>query len=254
MNYFENKVVSVIIPVYNAEKFIGKTLDSVLNQTYQKIEIIIVDDCSIDHSQRIINNYCKIYQNIKYLRLSKNAGVAVARNKGIDMAIGRYIAFLDSDDIWSEYKIEKQVKLMERKNAALSFTAIEIINEDDVVIKGKRNIAEEIDYKYLLKNTLIATSSAVIDRRLSGDFQISVSNKGEDYATWLYLMRHGSKAHGINEALVKYRKHSKSLSSNKLRSMKIVWNVQVKKEKIHVLPATYNTLCFAFNAFKKHYL
>jgi len=112
---FENQLVSVIIPVYNSEKYIAKTLESALMQTYKDIEIILVDDCSIDNSAIIIHKFMRVHKNIVFHQLEKNSGVAVARNKAIELAKGRYLAFLDSDDIWYPEKIEKQLKLMKQK-------------------------------------------------------------------------------------------------------------------------------------------
>ena len=251
---YDNDIVSVIIPVYNAGKYIGKTIETALNQTYKKIEIILVDDCSRDNSRQVIEGYTKKHKNIVYYLQEINAGAAVARNKALDLAAGRYVAFLDSDDLWYPEKIEKQIKLMRKNKSAICYTAIEMIDENDTMIKGKRNIKEKINYKFLLKNTMIATSSVVVDRKDTGDFIMPLIRSGQDYATWLQLMRGGIVAYGINEALVKYRKSSKSLSANKFKSVIQVWHIQVSKEGIDPVIATLNTFCFMFNAFKKHFI
>ncbi|HOP99635.1 MAG TPA: glycosyltransferase family 2 protein [Acetivibrio clariflavus] len=251
---FDNETVSVIIPVYNSEKYISKTLDSVLNQTYRLLEIIVVDDCSKDSSEQIIRNYAKYYSNILYHKFNQNYGAAVARNKALELSKGRFVAFLDSDDIWYPNKLEKQLELMKEKSAAICYTAIEMIDEEGNLIKGKREVKETIDYKFLLRNTMIATSTVVIDRRITGDFKMPLIRSGQDYATWLLLMRSGTKAYGINEPLVKYRKLKNSLSSNKVKNIKKVWRVQTEFEKINPIIAGYNSICYAINAFKKHYM
>lgn len=251
---YNNELVSVIIPVYNVEKYIAKTIESVLNQTYKNIELILVDDCSKDNSGSIISKYVEGHKNIIYHLLDNNSGAAVARNKAIEIANGRYIAFLDSDDLWYPEKIEKQLDLMNQKEAAISFTAIEMIDENDELLKGKRNVIDEIDYKFLLKNTMIATSSVVIDRNKTGDFRMPLIRSGQDYATWLLLMREGKNAYGINEVLVKYRKGRQSLSSNKVKNIKKVWRIQTRNENINPVNASINSICYALNAFKKHYL
>lgn len=252
-NFFDNKTVSVIIPVYNSGKYIDKTIDSVLNQSYEQIEIVLVDDCSSDNSKQIIENYTKKYTNIIFQQLEENSGAAIARNKAIELANGRYIAFLDSDDLWYPSKVERQLELMKRKNAAICFTAIEMIDENGELIKGKRNVVEMVNYNFLLKNTMLATSTIVIDRSITGNFKMPLIRSGQDYATWLLLMRDGIDAYGINEVLVKYRKGRNSLSSNKVKNIKKVWNIQTKNEGINPFSATYYSLCYAFNAFKKHY-
>jgi teichuronic acid biosynthesis glycosyltransferase TuaG len=244
----------VVIPVYNSEKHLNKTLESVLNQTYQSIEIVLVDDCSKDNSQQIINEYKKSHNNITYYRLEQNSGAAVARNKALELAKGRFIAFLDSDDIWYPKKLQQQLVLMKQKNAAICYTAIEMIDESDELIKGKRNVLQEVDYKFLLKNTMLATSTIVVDRNLTGYFKMPLIRSGQDYATWLLLMRNGTVAFGINEVLVKYRKSSNSLSANKFDSIKQVWNIQKNNEGINIINATYNSICFALNAFIKHFI
>ena len=253
-NMYTNKTVCVIIPVYNAERYIAKTIESALNQTYNDIEIVLIDDCSDDSSKQIIEDYTRKHKNIIYYLQEKNFGVAVARNKALELAKGRYVAFLDSDDLWCPEKIEKQLNLMQSKEAAICFTAIEMINEKGNQIKSKRKVKEKINYKFLLKNTMIATSSVVIDRNKTGDFQMPLIRSGQDYATWLLLMRNGTEAYGINEALVKYRRSQNSLSSNKFKSLGQVWNIQTRKEKINPVIATINLFYFAFNAFKKHFI
>lgn len=251
---FENDLVSIVIPVYNSGKYLVKTLDSALMQTYKQIEIILVDDCSTDNSQEIINDYLVNHKNIIYHRFEKNSGAAVARNKAIQLARGRYIAFLDSDDIWYQNKVKKQLEFMKQKNAAICYTAIEMIDENGILIKNKRNVLEIINYKFLLKNTMIATSTVIIDRKLTGNFQMPLIRSGQDYATWLLLMRNGTNAYGINQVFVKYRKSSNSLSSNKVKNIKKVWRIQTKNEGINPVSASYYSICYALNAFKKHYL
>jgi teichuronic acid biosynthesis glycosyltransferase TuaG len=250
----KEETVSVIIPVYNSEEFINSTLDSVLNQTYKNIEVVIVDDCSTDNTEDIINEYLLKNRNIIYYKLENNSGAAIARNKAIELANGRYIAFIDSDDIWYPRKIEKQLEFMKEKNAAICYTAIEMIDEEDRILKGKRDVLNQVDYKFLLKNTMIATSSVVIDREVTGNFRMPLLRSGQDYATWLLLLRNGTIAFGINEALVKYRKRSNSLSSGRVKNIKKVFNIQRKYENINPIIAAYNSAFYALNAFKKHIL
>lgn len=252
--HYNNNLVSVVIPVYNSEKFLSKTLDSVVNQYYKNIEIILVDDCSIDKSKEIIKSYSKEYKNIVYHCLENNSGAAVARNLALELANGRYIAFLDSDDIWHPKKITKQLELMKQKNAGICYTAIEMIDENENLIKTIRKVLEEVDYNFLLKNTMLATSSVLIDRNIIGNFKMPIIRSGQDYATWLQLLRDGNIAFGINEALVKYRVSNASLSSNKWKSVYQVWSIQTRQEKINPALATINTLFFIMNALKKHYL
>ena len=248
--FIEGKV-SVIIPIYNAEKYLRKTLDSILVQTYKDIEIVLVDDCSNDDSANIIKEYIQKYPEIVYFLQETNQGAGAARNKALELATGQYVAFLDSDDIWYPNKVAKQLELMKKRNCPFSYTAIEMIDENDNLLKNKRNIKETCDYKYLLHNTIIATSSVIIDRTILGDFRMPLRG-GQDYATWLMLLRNGCIARGINEALVKYRISSNSLSSNKFKSIKQIWEIQTQDEEINKLRVCLNTFRFIINALKKY--
>lgn len=254
LDLYNNKTVSVIIPVYNTGKYVEKTLKSATNQTYQDLEIVVVDDCSEDNSREIIARYVKKHKNIIWHLQKKNVGVAVTRNKALALATGRYVAFLDSDDLWYPEKIAKQIAFMQEKQAAFCVTAFEMINEQDRLIKGKRAIKEKIMYQILLKNMLINTSSVVIDRNKTGNFQMPLFRTGEDYATWLQLLRKGFEAYGLNEVLVQYRKRPGSLSANKLESVPRFWKIQRESEGLPPLSVMVNSVCFAFNAFRKHYL
>lgn len=245
--------VSVITPIYNAEKYLEKTLASVFAQTYKNIEIVLVDDCSKDKSAQIIARLKKQHPEIIYFLQPQNMGAGAARNKALELASGQYVAFLDSDDLWLSKKIEKQIMLMKRKNCPFSYTAIEMIDGEENVVKGKRRIKESCDYNYLLHNTLIATSSVVVDRTVLGDFRMSLRRGGQDYATWLKLLKNGVVACGINEVLVSYRVGHNSLSSNKFKSVLQVWEIQTQDEQISKIMAIFNITCFCVNAIKKYF-
>lgn len=247
-------LVSVIMPIYNSEKYLAATLNSIFVQDYKDIEIVLVDDCSKDNSANIISELQKEHPEIVYFLQEKNMGAGAARNKALELANGRYVAFLDSDDIWMPEKIKKQIQLMTSEEAPFSYTAIEMMDENGTTIKGKRNIKEICDYRYLLHNTIIATSSVIVDRKVLGDFRMPLRRGGQDYATWLMLLRGGTVAKGINEALVRYRVASGSLSSNKFKSIKQVWKIQTQDEKINKISAAFHVMCFCFNAFKKYFV
>lgn len=251
-NKYTDGLLSIIIPVYNAEKYIGTTLNSIYEQTYKNFEIILVDDCSSDNSAGIIKEEMNGHPEIVYHLQEKNMGAAVARNTALSIAKGRYVAFLDSDDIWKPEKTEKQLRLLEEKDGAFSFTAIEMIDDNGEIVKKKRKVKEKVNYKFLLHNTMIPTSSVIIDRNKTGDFTMPLRRSGQDYATWLQLLRDGTIAYGINEALVQYRVGHKSLSSNKFKSIKQVWEIQTRDEHINKFSAFFNVICFGFNALKKY--
>lgn len=248
-------LVSVITPFYNAENVIERTLESVFNQTYKKIEIVLVDDCSTDNSKDVIQKYLNKHHEIIYCCQESNQGAGAARNKALEIAKGQYVAFLDADDVWHPEKIEKQINLLKKKDGAFSYTAIQMVDENDNIIKTKRKVREQIDYKFLLHNTMIATSTVVIDRTKLGDFRMPLRRGGQDYATWLMLLRDGTVAYGIDEVLENYRVGNKdSLAGKKGKSVRQVWEIQTQDEGINKILAVFNVVCFCVNAAKKYFL
>lgn len=247
-------LVSIITPVYNAESVIEKTITSVLNQSYQNWELILVDDCATDKSAEIIQRMAASESRLKYYKLEQNSGAAVARNKGIEMANGSYIAFLDADDYWLEDKLQRELDLMKEKDCAFVYAATQMINEHDEKIGDYTPVPEWTDYNHLLKRTVIATSTVLLDMNKIGDFSMPLRRSGQDYATWLMLLRRVDKAYGITDPLVLYRISANSLSSNKFKSIKQVYGIQTKDEGLNPIYAAYNTFCFCMYAFKKHFL
>lgn len=254
MALYNNETVSVITPVYNVAKVIEKTLNSMLMQDYKNLEIVLVDDCSKDNSAEIIKRYLDKYPNIVYHKQVKNGGAAVARNTALNIAKGRYVAFLDSDDLWCDGKISKQLSFMKENDAAISCTAMDCIDEEDNSLNSVREVHKIISYKFLLHNTMIATSTVMIDRNKTGNFQMPLRRGGQDYATWLMLMRNGTICYGLNEVLSHYRVMNNSLSSNKWKSIRQVWEIQTQDEKINKMAAAINVCFFIVNGFIKHFI
>lgn len=249
-----NNLISVIIPVYKVAWIIEKTIESVQKQTYQNLEIVLVDDCSPDNSADIINQMMLKDERIRYFKLEENSGAAVARNRAIRESRGRYIAFLDSDDMWEPDKLEKELTLMKEKKCGFVYSAIKMIDKDGNVTKESTYVPQRLSYKTILTRTYIATSSVLLDITKIGEFQMPLRRSGQDYATWLMLLRRIDYAYGVQEPLVRYRNSPNSLSSNKIASLKKVFSVQTKFEGINPIYATFNTFCFGLYAFKKHFL
>lgn len=252
-NVYE-KEVSVVVPVYNAGKYLSQTLDSIIAQNHPSIEIVIVDDCSSDNSFEIVTKYMSAVSYINYYRLEKNSGVAIARNTGIENAKGRFIAFLDSDDIWEEGKLLKQLRLFDmHKNIPFTYTAISYIDENGHQLKGKRNLKEKVSYKYLLRNTVIATSTVIIDRKIVNPIAFPNRRSAEDYSLWLYILKRYGDAYGLNKAYTRYRKTKNSISSNRIGEIKYFYSVQTEDMHISKFNACINTMCYMLNAVKKHF-
>jgi len=173
----KNNLISIITPSYKSEKFITETIESVLTQYYHNWEMIIVDDFSSDNSNIIIEKYCKQDHRIRLIKLEKNSGPAVARNKAIKEAKGRYIAFLDADDLWYPQKLEKQIQFMSDNNYELTYTNYETMNEDGKNLNNIIKSPSKLNYKQLLKANKIGCLSAIYDTHKIGKVYMPLIKK-----------------------------------------------------------------------------
>lgn len=248
-----NKLVSIIVPVYNSERFLIDTIKTVEEQTYEEWELIMVNDCSTDNSKNIIETYIDQDKRIKLVNLLENSGAAVARNAGIDNSKGKYITFLDADDLWKKDKLEKQIRFMEEKKCAFSFTGYEFANEEGIGNGKKVIVPVQINYKQALKNTTIWTSTVMLDVEKLGKELIKMPNirRGQDTATWWKILKTGVDAYGLNEVLSIYRRSSGTLSSNKFKALKRTWKLYRKVEHLNIFYSSYNFLWYCFNAIKR---
>lgn len=244
-------LVSIITPVYNAERFLSDTIKSVQNQTYKNWEMLLVDDCSKDNSAQIIKEFQKYDNRIKYIKLEKNSGASVSRNTGIKNAKGRFIAFVDSDDIWKPEKLEIQIKYMLKENLGFTFTSYRYMKENGELTNKIAKAPSKINYNGLLKNTIIGCSTVVIDREIVDYFEMPLVRRGQDTATWLQILRKEKYAYGIEQDLVNYRLVGESLSSNKIIALKRTWNTYRNVEKLGLLKSSYVFCFYVFNAIKK---
>lgn len=239
--------VSIVMPSYNSAKFIEKSIDSVLNQTYKNWELLVIDDCSSDNSLELVEKYTQIDSRIKLITNEKNLGVAESRNRGLAEAKFSYVAFLDSDDVWDQNKLQIQVDFMIANKAAISFTQYYRINELDEKIGEVNRIPEKVDYFDLLKGNSIAMSTSMMDIRIVEKIKFEQIGH-EDYYFWLKLLKSGNMAKGINSKLVYYRVHSTSLSSNKLKAVSYTWNIYRKWLKLKRFESIYYFFIHEFNA------
>ena len=250
----KNALISVILPAFNSEKFIEDCINSVLAQTYTNWEMIIVDDFSTDNSKEKITVLSENDTRIKTIFLDKNIGAAKSRNIAISKAKGKYIAFLDSDDLWMPTKLEAQIYFMQEKDIAFSYTTYQSISEDGnklfSVIKGPSIMT----YSYYLKNTIIGCLTVVIDREKTGNFEMPNIRSSHDMALWLLIMKRGFPGYGLDKNLAQYRVVSNSNTSSKLRAAKDVWKVYREIEKLSFLYSSWCFLNYAYNAIKKRIL
>ena len=246
-------LVSIIVPVYNAERFLEDTINTVLNQTYKNWELILVDDCSTDKSVDIINKYSKKDKRVKLFKNKVNSKAAVSRNNGIKKSSGRYLCFLDADDLWDKQKLEKQVNFMKNNDCEFSFTGYEFADKDGNPNGKKVFIPNKINYKQALKNTTIWTSTVMFDMKKLSKKDIYMPNvaRGQDSATWWKVLKKIGYAYGINEILSFYRRTEGSLSSNKITALKRTWNLYRNVEHLNIFSSSYNFCWYCFNALKR---
>ncbi|MBD5261924.1 MAG: glycosyltransferase family 2 protein [Bacteroides sp.] len=222
------ELVSIITPTYNCAKFITETIESVQAQSYQNWEMIIVDDCSTDNTKEIVEQYQKIDPRIKYYCLPTNSGAAEARNEALRRAQGRWIAFLDSDDLWSPDKLERQIGFMVSNAYHFSYTDYEGIDEEDhslgVKVSGPRYINKLGMFSYCWPGCL----TVMYDREVLGLVQIPNIKKNNDYAMWLKAIKKAD-CHLLKENLAKYRKRRGSISSGSYTSL-IKWHYRLFRE------------------------
>ena len=241
------------MPAYNSEKYIAQAIESVLNQNYTNWELIIINDCSTDNTEQIIKSYQKKDRRIKMINLTQNRGVANARNIGIRNAEGKYIAFLDADDIWQKEKLYKQIQLLESTNADITYTAYMMIDDTGKKIKERR-IKEILYLKDLLKENSIIFSSVVCKKE-------SIENKHfisewyhEDYVFLLDFAKEGKNFKGINESLMQYRVHQRGRSFNKQTAAKYRWKIYREYLNINFLQSLYYFVVYAWNGIRKYFL
>ena len=248
-----NDLVSIIMASYNSSIYIKEAISSVKKQTYKNWELIISDDGSIDNTVLIIKQEAQNDKRIRILTSSKNFGAAVARNKALELTKGRYIAFLDSDDLWSAEKLEKQIKFMQKRNAWMCFTNYDLINESGEY-KKTINVPKIVTYNDFLKKPITCTHSIVFDTNFIDKKILFMPEvrRGQDAATWLKVLKTGVIGHGLNISLCSYRRHSGSLSSNKVKALRRTWYLYRNIEK---LSFPYSCVCFTsyiINAIKKY--
>lgn len=235
-------LVSIVTPSYNAEKYIEETIDSILNQTYQNWELLIVDDISNDNTLEIISKYVEQDSRIHCYVLEEKGGASLARNRAIRESKGKYIAFLDSDDVWKEDKLEKQVEFMEKNDYAFTYHNYELINEKSERLNILRKAPKEISYTRALIGCSIGCLSAMYNCEKVGKVQIKRLDKRNDDALWFKILKECGKGHLLDENLALYRVGNASLSSgSKVKLLKYHYKLYREAQEYSVLVSLFFT-------------
>ncbi|MDE6577699.1 MAG: glycosyltransferase [Muribaculaceae bacterium] len=232
-------LVSIITPCYNSASTIRETIDSVINQSYQNWELIIVDDCSTDDSRKIIEEYRKKDKRIRYFKTDNPSGSpALPRNIGIEESQGKYIAFLDSDDMWFPFKLDHEIVFMERNNYSLVYSYYEKMDSEGNRNKRIIQTRKVTTYDNLLKSNSIPCLTSLISREAIGNIRFKQIPQ-EDFCFWLDILKKGYRAYNLCEVTALYREANDSRSSNKLDMFRGYWNVIRNQQKISLFPALF---------------
>lgn len=254
----ENKdLISIVVPVYNAAAYLAETITMVIRQTYPEWELLLVDDCSTDESAEVIRRTIteqaaadpQIKDRIRLIRKEKNEGAALARNTGIREAKGRYLAFLDADDVWLPDKLAKELAFMKEKDAAFVFCSYEFGDEDAVPTGKVVHAPEVLTYRKALSRTVIFTTTVLFDLEKTGRETVLMPDvKSEDTATWWKVLKAGFPAYGLKEVLAIYRRPKKSLSSNKLEAVRRIWSLYRRQENLSLADSIVQLFFWAVRA------
>ena len=245
--------ISIITPAFNAEKTIRETVESVKKQTFTDWEMIIVDDCSTDKTASIVLDLIKEDGRIKLLSLAENQGVAKARNEALKIATGRFIAFVDSDDLWTENKLMRQREIMLSNGYALTYTAYAVLKTDghgeSVAGKSFIKVPKKMTYKKIFYNTSIACLTVMVDKQKTGEFYMAEIEHTEDQCAWQQALKNANTyAVGINENLAFYRVGGKSLTANKKKAARLQWKTYREYHKFGLLKSAVYFFLYAAGA------
>jgi len=244
-------LVSVITPAYNAQAYLEEAILSVIVQSYENWEMIIVDDASGDRTAEIAEMYARKEARIRVIKLTENSGAAIARNRAIEAAKGRYIAFLDADDCWLPHKLETQITFMHSHALAFTYSAYVLIDEKGET-QGEFIPKAEICYDDLLKTCDIGCLTAIYDTKAVGKVTMPLLRRRQDYAAWLHIFRKIGCSKGVLEPLARYRLRGDSISSNKIKAAYYQWRVYREVERLSLFRSAYSFAWYVYYGLRKY--
>ena len=244
-----NTLISIVVPVYNSEKFLADCLDSVIKQSYEHWELIVVIKAGSDNSEKILQEYQNRDQRIKVVPDKLDKGPGVARGIAVSLAQGEYVAFLDADDVWHGEKLKKQIGFMLRHEAAFTYTDYNFIDNSSQIDTRNIKISNSFTFQQYLKRRGIVQSSVMLKSEIISDEfkKLEPIQYAEDTALWLMLLKKGYVAMKIRSNLTFYRKHQNNRSSNVLKNQIWVWLVYRKVLGISAPAAFIYYLLYVFD-------
>lgn len=245
-------LVSVIMPAYNAEKYIRQAVSSALAQTYGNLELIVIDDCSTDSTFGILEELAAQDPRVRPLRNEHNCGVARTRNRGLDLCNGEYVALLDSDDIWYKDKLEKQLSLALSQGADIIYCSYAMIDDSGAHSYHDFLVPEQTDFHGMLMCNHIGCSTVMLKGTAIAKYRFEECFFHEDYALWMKMMQDGCRALGLREILVDYRISRSSRSFNKFKAAKNRWHIYRRELGLPLLKSVYCLIGYMVNGLKKY--
>lgn len=252
MNANRIPLVSIVMPAYNAEKYIENAVQSIQRQTVASWELIVVDDCSTDATAAIVNCLASEDARIHLVRNSSNIGVAESRNTGLKLCTGKYVALLDSDDLWLPDKLERQIDRLEETGADIVYCSYAIVDRFGKPRCKDFIVPEELDFQLALIKSVMSCSTTMFTREIAQNYSFPSKYYHEDLALWLTLLKDGKKAVGISDVLASYRVQDDSRASNKVRSAYNRWVVYHKHLGIPFWPSISLIIQYALLGFEKY--
>ena len=247
-----DKLVSVIMPAYNAEKYIKQAIESVVAQTYTNWELIVINDCSTDDTLQIASQCAQADSRIKVLNNEQNIGVAKTRNRGLDLAKGEWVALLDSDDVWSADKIEKQLALAQKTSADILYCSYGMIDENGEKSCDDFIVPDTTDFEKSLAVSVISCSTVMLSSDIASTHRFVTDFYHEDLVYWLEILKKGYKAAGVTEVIAQYRVTKGSRAGNKFKSACNRWLIFRKHLKLPLLKSINCIVQYAFAGIKKY--
>lgn len=247
----KNNLVSIIMPAYNAEHLIAESIQSVLEQSHTEWQLIVIDDCSTDRTGEIVKEFASDDNRIVYIQNNVNSGVAMTRNNGLKKVEGRYLAFLDSDDMWYPSKLSEQLFFMRANNVHFTYCSYEVVDGKSVSMGRVLNAPSKITYNSFLRGSKIGCLTVMIDLK-HVDMPKMEKIGHEDYLAWATILSQLNETSGLTKVLAKYRVHGNSLSGNKVRASK--WQYSIYKDQLGFssFKSLYLFICYAINGLFKY--